>query len=208
MEIKTFPLGPLETNCFMLIEGKEAVVVDPGGAPDPLLKELEQNGLTLTHILNTHFHFDHIYGNKALAEATGAPILAPQGDEELLSTEVGGGGFMGLPKVAPFTFDPIELGETLFMGLPCSVLPTPGHSPASVSYYFPTALAVFVGDLLFQRSIGRTDFPGGSLETLQQSVRERIFTLPENVAVYPGHGAKTTVGEEKTHNPYFSSFGI
>ncbi|WP_147820658.1 MBL fold metallo-hydrolase [Salidesulfovibrio onnuriiensis] len=206
MQIKTFPLGPLETNCHVLSHDGKAVVVDPGGDPSEVLAHLEKEGLTLTHILNTHLHFDHTYGNRALSEATGVSILAGADDKPLLSTELGRGGMMGLPSVEMFEIEEIGEGEHEFAGLACKVFTTPGHSTGSLSFYFPEAGACFVGDLIFYRSIGRTDFPGGSLEVLKASVAEKIFTLPKETRLFSGHGPDTTVGDEMHHNPFFSEF--
>ncbi len=207
MRVRTFPLGPLSTNCYVLSTGKRAVVVDPGGPPASVLAFLRDQGLTLECIVNTHFHFDHILGNKALAEATGVPILASPLDAFLLETEFGGGGFMGLPVIERFAWEPLAPGEREFMGCACRVLATPGHSPGGLSLYFPdeegTGGLVCVGDLLFKRSIGRTDFPGGDLEALLNAVVNEIFVLPDSVVVYPGHGPETTVADERNHNPFF-----
>ncbi len=208
MRIETFPLGPLETNCHVLSFQTKALVVDPGGDPAEVLDYLAAGGLTLEVILNTHLHCDHLYGNAALSRATGAPILASPLDAYLMKTELGRGGFMGLPLVAPFTAQDLNPGETTFLGQPCTVLHTPGHTLGSLSLYFPTAKALFSGDLLFYRGVGRSDFPGGSHETLIESVRTKIFTLPEDTTVYSGHGLSTTVHEEKLHNPYFSAHGF
>lgn len=202
--IKTFSLGPLETNCFLLHAQSEAVAVDPGGNPSRVLDFLKHENLSLTHILNTHLHCDHIYGNKALHQATGAPILVNPEDEFLLQTEVGAGGLMGLPRVEEFSFSPISPGTMTLLGEECRILPTPGHTPGSLSFFFPDSKAVFVGDLLFARSIGRTDFPGGDMDTLLRSVREQIFTLPDETKVFSGHGPQTTVHDEKLHNPFFA----
>ncbi len=203
MEVRTFPIGPLQTNCFLLMEGSEALVVDPGGDPAPILSLLKERQLSLTHIVATHFHCDHIYGSAVLHKATGAPILASPDDAPLLDTELGAGGFMGLPLVEPFEYDSLNPGEATFLGQPCTVMATPGHSPGSLSLYFPKASAVFVGDLIFCGSIGRTDFPGGSEKTLLDSVINNIFVLPEDTVIYSGHGPETTVGQEKRHNPFF-----
>lgn len=203
MRIESFNLGPLETNCHVLDHDGLAVAIDPGGDPAEVVAHLKANGLTLTHILVTHMHFDHIYGCAALAEATGAPVLAPAGDEQLMGTELGSGGLFGFPRVAPFTRQPAPVGEAEFAGLRCLVLPTPGHSPGSLSYYFPDAGAAFVGDLVFYRSVGRTDFPGGSAAVLKDSVQTKIFTLPGETRLFSGHGLDTTVDSERTHNPFF-----
>ncbi len=204
-DIRVFPLGMLQTNCYLLTRGERALAVDPGGDPGPLLEFLRDRNLVLDRILNTHLHFDHIAGNAALARATGAPILASEEDRFLLETELGGGGFMGLPVVETFDFTPLVVGETEFLGLPCLVLPTPGHTPGSVTLHFPGLAAAFVGDLIFQRSVGRTDFPGGDMKALQESILKRIFNMPPETALYPGHGPATTAGDEKTHNPFFGA---
>ncbi|MGE4297874.1 MAG: MBL fold metallo-hydrolase [Desulfovibrionaceae bacterium] len=206
MEVFSFALGPLATNCFVAVSDGKAVAVDPGGEPSRVIEALKVKNLTLTHILVTHFHFDHIYGCKALADATGAPIVASPTDAFLLDTELGGGGFMGFPTVEPFAYTGIEPGETAFLDQPCTVLATPGHSPGSLSFYFPREGHLFSGDVIFARSIGRTDFPGGSLDDLLASVREKIFTLPDDTVIHSGHGDATTVGEERLHNPFFSQF--
>ena len=207
MDVHVFSLGPLQTNCFLLVEGNEALAVDPGGDPAPILSLLGERRLSLTHIVNTHFHCDHIYGDAALHRATGAPILASPEEAPLLETELGAGGFMGLPMVEPFQYDPLVPGETTFLGQPCTVVATPGHSPGSLSLYFPRAKAVFVGDLVFYGSVGRTDFPGGDTETLLASVVNHIFVLPEDTVIYSGHGPETTVGREKRNNPFFRGMG-
>jgi glyoxylase-like metal-dependent hydrolase (beta-lactamase superfamily II) len=206
MEIKTFALGPLQTNCYVLANGTQAVAVDPGGDPAQVLAYLDEAGLTLTHILNTHLHFDHTYGNRALAEATGAPVLHGADDAYLLETELGLGGMFGLPPVERYEAQLIEPGEAEFAGLACTVLATPGHSQGSLTYYFPEARAAFVGDLIFYRSIGRTDFEGGDLDVLKRSVTKRIFTLPPETLLLSGHGPETTVGDEMNHNPFFAGF--
>jgi glyoxylase-like metal-dependent hydrolase (beta-lactamase superfamily II) len=206
MEIKTFALGPLQTNCYVLAGEGEAVAVDPGGDPAPVLAYLKDNNLTLTHILNTHLHFDHTYGNSALSAATGAPILHGGDDAYLLDGELGRGGLFGLPQVEPYEAETIEPGQASFAGFHCTVLATPGHSKGSLTFYVPEAGAAFVGDLIFFRSIGRTDFEGGDLDELKRSVRENIFTLPPQTTLLSGHGPETTVGDEMNHNPFFAGF--
>ncbi len=208
MDILVFPLGPLETSSYLVVEGDSAVAIDVGGDPAPMLSHIDSNNLSLKQILITHLHCDHIYGVKALVDATSAPVLASPEDEYLMELEIGRGGFMGLPHVPEFTREPLSPGETTFLGLACTVLATPGHTPGSLSFYFPQANVCFAGDLLFHRSIGRTDFPGGSHEMLLDSVKTQIFTLPEETVVYPGHGPKTSVGSEKRNNPFFGEFTI
>lgn len=214
MRVDVLPIGPLDVNCYVAssdgkaLEGASprlAVVVDPGGDPAPVLKLLETQGLTLEAVLLTHLHFDHVYGCAKLAAATGAPILAPAGDAPLLASELGGGGFMGFPKVERFDFTPLdsERGETRTLaGTTCEVLPTPGHTPGGVTFHFPAEKIAFTGDLIFHRGVGRTDFPGGDQNVLTDSIKRRIFTLPPETILYPGHGDPTSVQEEKLHNPF------
>lgn len=205
MRIDTFPLGPLETNCHLLSTGGKALAVDPGGDPAEVVAHLKANGLALEAILVTHLHCDHIYGCAALSRATGAPVLASPLDAYLMDIGLGRGGFMGLPMVEPFTYKDLAPGQTEFIGLPCSVLLTPGHSSGSLSFHFPTEKILCSGDVLFYRSVGRTDFPGGDAGVLAASIREKIYALPGDTAVYPGHGPETSVHEEMLHNPYVNA---
>ncbi|WP_432735027.1 MBL fold metallo-hydrolase [Maridesulfovibrio sp. FT414] len=207
-EIKIYPLGPLQTNCYVVVNKGRALVIDPGGDPAAPMGYLKSSGVELDCILNTHLHFDHIYGNRALADASGKNIYASDDDLVLMDTEVGRGGLMGFPTVTPFESNNIAAGETELIGLKCRVLATPGHTPGSLTFYFPELQAAFVGDALFRRSIGRTDFPYGNTEQLLSSIKEQIFTLPENTVVYSGHGPETSVGDEKNHNPFFSGMQI
>lgn len=202
-EIQVFPLGPLQTNCYLVLNNGQALVIDPGGPPDPVVRHVQSQGAQIQTILNTHLHFDHLYGNQALHRATGAPILVPEKDVPLLSSGLGSGNYMGMPKVEDFAYEILHKGHHSFIGLECRALPTPGHSPGSLSFYFPLLQAVFVGDVLFAGSIGRTDFFGGDLQTLLEAVRSHLFTLPPETVVYPGHGPVTTIAEEQEHNPYF-----
>jgi len=206
MHVETFNLGPIETNSYLAVEGTRAVAVDAGGDPSPMLAYLSSHRLTLTHILLTHLHFDHTLGAKALQTATGAAILAGAADGYLLEIDLGRGGFMDFPEVERFDYTPINEGEIDPAGWACKALATPGHTPGSLSYYFPRAKAAFVGDLIFHGSVGRTDFPGGSHDILIASVREKIFTLAAETILYPGHGPDTSVERERLHNPYFSDF--
>lgn len=202
-EVYTFPLGPLQTNCYLVVNNGQALVFDPGGPPEPVLHRAAGLRVCIKAILNTHLHFDHLYGNQALHETTSAPILVPEKDVPLLASGLGSGNYLGMPKVQTFTFETLREGRRPFIGLECSVLATPGHSPGSLSFYFPQLQAVFVGDVLFAGAIGRTDFFGGDLETLLDAVRSQLFTLPGQTVVYPGHGPTTTIAEELSDNPFF-----
>ncbi len=206
MLINTFELGPLNTNCHIISNGGYALAVDPGGDPKKILEFLRANSLTLLAIYITHFHFDHIYGAAALGAETRAPIFGPQGDAHFLKSEIGGGGLWGLPKVPSFDFKPLEEGEHNNGPFSFKVLHTPGHTPGSMSLYFPDAGAIFTGDVIFYRSIGRTDFEDGSQDDLMASIKEKIFTLPGDTKIYPGHGMETTVEDEKRGNPHCGDF--
>jgi glyoxylase-like metal-dependent hydrolase (beta-lactamase superfamily II) len=206
MKIHTLPLGPLQTNCYILAGHSEAVVVDPGGEPSAVLDYLNDNNLKLTHILNTHLHFDHTYGNKALSDATAAPVICSKEDLYLLETELGQGGMFGLPPVDKYDYQTIVAGSHTFAGFHCEAFLTPGHSRGSLTFHFPEAKTAFVGDLIFYRSIGRTDFEGGDQNELMTSVKTSIFTLPPETVLLSGHGPETTVGDEMNHNPFFTGF--
>lgn len=208
MHIAHFPIGPLDTNCFLLYDDKEAVVIDPGGDPTPIIRHLDASRLTLTHILLTHLHYDHTAGIKELTGRSGATAYASAADSFLLDEDLGRGGIWGLPRIDPYTFAPLEPGPLQLLGTTCTVLATPGHTPGGLSFYFPEIKAVFAGDSLFYRSIGRTDFPGGNTQTLLHSIRTQLFTLPEDTTVYPGHGPETSIGDEKRNNPHASDFSV
>lgn len=206
MTIRRFHLGPLETNCYVVHQDKTAFVVDPGGDPRIVLDYLNEHGLTLSHILITHTHFDHLYGNAALTAATGAPILIPAHDLENLSMDLGMGGRYGLPQVPKYDYELLHTGVQSFGGIEVHVLATPGHSPGGLSFYIPSEKAVIVGDTLFYRSVGRTDFPNGDTDQLLQSIQTVLFTLPDETVVYAGHGSKSSIGDEKRNNPYAGAF--
>ncbi len=208
IQIKIFPLGPLQTNSHLLYNGSEAIAIDVGGDPAPMLRFLQEKSLTLTHIFCSHLHFDHTYGVAALSKATGAPILAHEGDSFMLESQLGLGGAWGLPSLPPYEFTHLEPGSYTYIGTPCEVLATPGHSPGGLSFYFPEGKLVAAGDTLFQRSVGRTDFPGGDLETLITSIHKQLFVLPPETLVYPGHGDSTRIGEEKLGNPFTGEFTL
>ena len=207
MPIQDFNLGPLETNCYVLYDTAYALAVDPGGDPAEVVRFLKAKHLTLLAILNTHLHFDHILGNAALHTATGAPIRTPAEDAWLMESELGMGGMWGFPKVPAFESTPLPEGEHSFGPFLCRVLHTPGHSPGSLCFAIPAEHAVFVGDAIFYRGVGRTDFPGGDTQLLLRSIRETIFTLPGDTRLYPGHGLSTTVADEQRNNPFCGIFG-
>lgn len=205
MILDVFPVGMIQANCYVLgdEQTREAVVIDPGGDIPVLVRSLEARRLKPVAILATHGHFDHVEGLAALKRATEAPIHVHKGDLPLIQGMAGQGLLFGVRvEAAPPPDVFLEDGDAVrFGGYSLQVLHTPGHSPGSVSYLVDKS--VFVGDLLFAGSIGRTDLQGGDYETLLRSVRTKIFTLPEDTVVYPGHGPATSVGTEKRTNPFF-----
>ena len=198
MFVKMFTVGMIETNCFIVgdIEAEEAVVIDPGfdkpSEAQTILKEIERNRFKVKYIVNTHGHPDHTSGNKALKEATGAPILIHDLDVQMLKN----------PQADKTLHegDTIEVGEEVKL----RVLHTPGHSRGGIALL--GADAIFVGDTLFAGSIGRYDLPGGSLEQLMNSIKTKLLILPDNLKVYPGHGPVTTIGEERRSNPFLQDY--
>jgi glyoxylase-like metal-dependent hydrolase (beta-lactamase superfamily II) len=203
--IVTLPVGMIQTNCYVVgcEETKEGAVIDPGGHPQRILAEVERLGLTVKYVLDTHAHFDHTDANGATVEATGAPLALHPDDLPLL-TASGGAALFGL-QADPSPLPDLELhdGDTLEVGnLRFQVLHTPGHTPGHVCFYEAAENALFDGDVLFRRGIGRTDLPGGSWQQLLDSIQRVLFVLPDETVVYSGHGPATTIGEEKQLNPW------
>ncbi len=203
MKILTIPCGPLSTNSYICANAAgRCFVVDPAEA-EPVLAELEANGLTCDGILITHGHFDHIGGLAQLQKKTDAPVYVHPLDAPALSDDV-----MNLAEGMGFTVQPskpdhlVTDGEILEVaGCPVEVLHTPGHSPGSVCYRLTAERVLFCGDTVFAGSYGRTDFPGGNARTLYLSVIKRIFRLPPKTMLYPGHGPQTDVSRESSDNP-------
>jgi len=204
---KALAVGLLEVNCYLLgdEETKEAVVIDPGGNEEDILEALKYHGLQLKTIIDTHGHFDHVDANLPLKEATGALIAIHEADAAMLAKPSAEAMFFTGNRLRLSTADILlKEGDILTFGsYRLKVLHTPGHTPGGISLVMEGSPLVYVGDLLFQGSIGRTDFPGGSFDDLINAVRTKIFTLGDNYTVYPGHGPVTTVGQERQYNPFF-----
>ncbi|SHL25987.1 Glyoxylase, beta-lactamase superfamily II [Desulfatibacillum alkenivorans DSM 16219] len=205
MIIRQLAVGPLQANCFIVgcEKTKQAVVIDPGGEADKILMTLANHKLTLTAILNTHGHFDHVEGNKGLKDATGCDIYIHEEDAPMLQMVSSLASSFGLQmKNSPPADKFLKEGDVISVGEESlKVVHTPGHSPGGVS--FCADGVVFVGDTLFAGSIGRTDLPGGSYNQLIASVKDKIFPLGDECVVCAGHGPETTVGREKMYNPFF-----
>lgn len=205
LSIEIFSLGPLETNAYLLRseQSEKAVVIDPGLQPESLFERIED--MELEAILLTHTHFDHIGSVDRLRTWKKCPVYVHEREAEwLLDPDLNGS--TRWPDVCePLKTFPAEHmlkdGQTLnLLGLNFKVIHTPGHSPGSVSYLYENVL--FSGDVIFKYSVGRTDLPGGSSRELYESIHDRIFQLPDDTILYPGHGPATTIGGEKKNNPY------
>ena len=199
MHITTLPLGPLGANCYIVSDGACCAVIDPGDNGPALHDALRE--LTVSAILLTHGHFDHVGGVRALQAETGAPVYLSSHDLSLPPDLSG-----GLP--AAFTDLSLDPASTITVGsITFDVLETPGHCPGSVCFWAKDGQeeALFTGDTLFQGSMGRTDFPGGDLTAMQLSL-QRLSQLPPSLAVYPGHGPASTIGDERRWNPFLRPF--
>jgi hydroxyacylglutathione hydrolase len=216
MILKILETGPLLVSCYIVgdEETKDAAVFDPGGDANEIVKELEQEGLNLKYIINTHTHWDHVGGNKELQESTGAPILCHRDEAPALGSASGRAAFWGTSASNSEASKFIQEGDVIEVGsIRFDVIDLRGHSEAGLGFVFEGEVEmesakemrklVICGDALFAGSIGRTDFPGGNMELLLQNIREKIFTLPDDTLVLPGHGPVTTAGREKQHNPFF-----
>ncbi|WP_044642451.1 MBL fold metallo-hydrolase [Risungbinella massiliensis] len=206
MKVERFVLGFVATNAYLLYDEqtKKAIVMDPSHHPEALLDRLKQLELQVEAILLTHAHFDHIGGVEEVRSFTGADVYLHQAEQDWL-TEPSLNGSALFPMVPETICQPAEQiltgGETLsWLGKSFEVIHTPGHSPGSVSFF--TDGMVFGGDVLFERSIGRTDLPGGNHAQLIKTIRDHFFVLPDDTLVYPGHGEITYIGTEKKENPF------
>jgi glyoxylase-like metal-dependent hydrolase (beta-lactamase superfamily II) len=204
---KGLTVGLLEVNCYILgdEQTKEAVVIDPGGDEDEILEVLKYNNFRLKLIIDTHGHFDHVDANQPLKDATGAQIAIHEADAQMLDKPSAEAMFFTGNRLRTSQAD-ILLKENdilTFGQYRLKVLHTPGHTPGGISLVLEDHTYVYVGDLLFAGSIGRTDFPGGSYDALINAVKTKIFPLGDNYTVYPGHGPVTTVGQERKYNPFF-----
>jgi len=205
IKIKTIVLGMVQTNCYIVraSDSKEAVVIDPADRAEKIYSYLNENDLVCKRILITHGHFDHITAAEKLKHLTGAHIYAHEREEDLLmDPDINASAHMGEAiSLRPDCFlkDKEEFQEA---GLSWQVIYTPGHTEGGVCYYLKGEDTLFSGDTLFYESIGRTDFPMGDHRKLIESVRSRLFILPDETEVYPGHGRPTTIGHEREFNPF------
>ena len=210
--IKIFTFNPTQENTYVISdETKSCVVIDPGCYYPEEKKELfdyiHENGLTVTHLLNTHCHTDHVLGNAFIHECY--QVFPKIHSEEVIVLQHAKtmGASFGLfmdespkPEVCLIEGTQINFGNTAL-----EIIFTPGHSPGSVCFYNMFEKYIIGGDVLFRNSIGRTDLPGGDLETLLNSITQKLFCLEDKIIVYPGHGPQTTIRYEKLHNPFLKN---
>lgn len=202
LNVEKFEVGPLATNCYLVWEpvSREAVLIDPG-AYDPAVTELiRKERLNVACTVNTHGHADHIMGNADF----GYPVFIHELDEQCLRNGMKSLAFFEGVNVKPVRASKLlKDGDRISVGsAEMEVLHTPGHTPGGISLRCGDLL--FSGDTLFLEGVGRTDLPGGNSDVLERSIRERLFTLPDSVRVFPGHGPETTIGFEKRNNPFLS----
>ena len=211
LQIKSFVFSPIQENTYILYnEFKECVIIDPGCYFDEEKEQLktfiDNNKLKPLLLLNTHCHLDHVFGNKFVAETYNLTLHLHEKEQQVLAFAPTSGLMYNMPfdnYAGNFLLlkegDFIKLGDDKLI-----VIEAPGHSPGSVCFYCSAQNFVIGGDVLFQGSIGRTDLPGGNHQTLLNSIRQKLFVLPDETVVYNGHGSETSIGEEKKHNPFLN----
>jgi glyoxylase-like metal-dependent hydrolase (beta-lactamase superfamily II) len=211
MIIETLAVGQLQTNCYVIADEKtrQGAIVDPGGQADVILKAVDKHKLDIGYVINTHAHFDHMAANADIvrmlrSRQKSAPKLIVHPDAVPLLEQDGGARWFGVwATSSPKPDLLIQDGDELVVGaLSMRILHTPGHSPGSICLYCEPEKVLFGGDVLFLGGIGRTDLPGGDWDMLMHSIADRLFALPGEVMVYPGHGMPTTIEREKQSNPF------
>lgn len=205
IKIGRMVLGTCSTNTYFVYrEGsQDAVVIDPADYGEYIFESLQKNGFRVAAILLTHGHFDHIWGCEKLRALSGVKVYANEAEKDLLgdakkniSAQAGRACTLNADEY-------LKDGDVLeIAGITFQMIATPGHTPGGCCYYMEEAGMLICGDTLFEESVGRTDFPGGSMSTLVRSIKEKLFTLPESTKCYPGHGGSTTIGYEKENNPF------
>ena len=198
-------LGVCQTNCYFVYrEGSSKVIfIDPADYGDQIFQAMKNNGFEVAAILLTHGHFDHIWGCSKLRQLTSAPVYAYEGEEHvLLSSDLNVSAGAGRACTVKANILLKDGEEVTIEGMTFKLIATPGHTKGSCCYYFEEADMLISGDTLFEESVGRTDLPTGSMSTLVRSVKDKLFVLPDDTVVYPGHGDSTTIGHEKKYNPF------
>jgi hydroxyacylglutathione hydrolase len=212
LQIKSFTFSPIAENTYVLFnEHKNAIIIDPGcyydNEKDALKDWITEKKLTVTHLLNTHCHLDHVFGNKFVAETYSLHLHMHPLETPVLDYATTSGLNFNLP-FDNYTGQKIFLTEGQHIQLnddSLQVIHTPGHSPGSVSFYCAAQHFIISGDVLFRQSVGRTDLPGGDFNILAQSIKTKLYNLPTHTSVHSGHGEATTIGYEMRNNPYVNA---
>ena len=201
MKIHKLVLGPFQTNCFVLAnDQRQALIIDPSDEAEEIIRLVDRESLAVAAILLTHAHVDHTQALPALAETYKVPVALHPAGAPIYTSPIN-----ALPPILPALVNPPETVaaiDPMPEGLVFEILHTPGHSPGGVAYYFRDSQIAFVGDTLFQGSIGRHDLPGGDFEQLIQSIKTILLPLGDETTIYPGHGPKTSIGQERKYNPF------
>jgi hydroxyacylglutathione hydrolase len=212
LEIVPMTLGPVQTNAYLVAErsSREAVVVDPSWDGDLILEQAKARGWRITNIWLTHAHFDHFGGAGAVADGSSPPPPVALHPYDYVLWRAGGGGADFSVDFDPGPEPTIDLahGQALYLGdTELKVRFAPGHTPGHVMFYAAEDALMFCGDVIFQGSIGRTDFPRSDYDTLIASIHDQVFTLPDDTRLLPGHGPETTIGRERHSNPFLQGQG-
>lgn len=204
-EIQSMVLGPVGTNCYLLINKstKETLIFDPGDDGERIAAYMDREGLKPVAVLLTHGHFDHVMGVPALVKAYGLPVYAHTQEQDVLSQPaLNAGSMIGVSISLKADVLVEDNQEIELAGIKLQVIFTPGHTKGGICYYIPELKTLICGDTLFEGSVGRTDLPTGSMGTLVRSIKEKLFVLDDETTVLPGHGPATEIGWEKQHNPF------
>ncbi len=209
MKIASFVMNAFQENTYILWdETKEAIIFDPGcnslDEQKQILDFVSTKQLKLVKLINTHCHIDHVLGNRFISDKYNLPLEAHEGEKVMLDNQPNVANMYGIPyDPSPEITTFLREGEYLEFGnSKLEMYYTPGHSPASLSFFHRESKQLIAGDVLFRDSIGRTDLPGGDFDTLISSIKTQLFPLGDDVIVYPGHGPSTTIGYEKQNNPF------
>ena len=210
-QLKEFTFNPLQENTYLLYnEAKEAIIIDPGcyfdDEKENLISFIKNHQLDIKYLLNTHCHLDHVFGNKWIFENFHTKLHLHPLEVKVLETAPASGLMWGIPFDNYIdTYIYLNPGDQIFLGDDClDILWLPGHSPGHLGFYCKKQDFIISGDVLFRESVGRTDLPGGNMETLIESITSQLWSLPDSTIVYSGHGPATTIGHEKSHNPFLT----
>jgi glyoxylase-like metal-dependent hydrolase (beta-lactamase superfamily II) len=211
MKIKRLVVGPIQANCFLLWDepGGSAGIIDPGGDPEEIISVIEREKVTPVVLINTHGHIDHIAANRRIKERYDIPLLIHEEDAACLTDPALNLSMLGFGRVdSPPCDRELRDGDEIPVGrITLKVIHTPGHSPGSICLSLSRSGepdCIFTGDTLFAGGVGRTDFPGGSMSRLMASIQDRLLTFPDQTIILPGHGPRSTIGEERNSNPFIT----